>query len=77
MDHQVGVRAHQPLHPADVVEVPVGQQDRFQRQPQLAELVQNGVGLIARVDDAAEGTFFVVDDEAIGLISPQGQSVNL
>ena len=61
---------------AYMVKVPVGQQDRFQRQPQLAELVQNGVGLIARVDDAAEGTFFVVDDVAVDLIGPQSQGVH-
>ena len=61
----------------NVVKMPVGQQDGLQRQSQFAELVQNGVGLIAGVDDTAGSTFLVVNDVAVGLISPQCQGVHV
>ena len=74
-DLTVGIRRQLP-DSAHMVKVPVGQKDRFQGQSQLAELIENGVRLIAGIDYAAGSTFFVVNDVAIDLIGPKGQNID-
>ena len=62
---------------AHVVKVPVGQQDRFHGQPQRVHLAQNLFRGVAGVDDTAGLRRTVVDDIAVGSVSPKGQRVNV
>ena len=65
------------LYAAHVVKVPVGQQNRFHGQPQGVHLVQNLLRGVAGVDDTAGLRRTVVDDVAVGSVSPKGQRVNV
>ena len=57
--------------------MPVGQQNRLHGQPQGVHLVQNLLRGVAGVDDAAGFGRAVVDDIAVGSVSPKGQRVNV
>ena len=47
--------------------MPVGEEDSFALQLVVLQIVQNPVGLVARVDDDAAEGFLVADDVAVGL----------
>ena len=69
IDGGAGLLRH-GLHRSHMVVVPVGQEDRPAAETVLLQIVQNGVALVAGVDDGAVQGLLVGDYVAVGLQLP-------
>ena len=63
-------------HRTHMVKMTVGQQNGFESQPQGFHFGQDGIRLIARIDDTAGSGSVIVDDVGVGLVQAKGKFVD-